>query len=149
MPRTDAASRLVRRPSRHDLVAFLAFTALIVGTYALGLALGVLTDRGLTVHPVVWEPILFPGLFLLAAPVVAVLNLRTGGTAAGSLAVGLVPGVAFGLLAGAGILLGFGPGDSPLWVLVVYFAGVGFVGALVATALSLVVERLLRSLVSQ
>ena|GEM_PF-3250391 len=146
MTQTDGGSAVARRPRRHDLYAILAYAGLLVGTYVLGLGLGSLIGHRATVHPVVWEPILFPGLFLLAPPVVAVLNLGTGGTVSGSVAVGLVPGVAFTVLAALAALLGTGTGDSPLWALVLYLAGIGLAGTLTATAVSIFVERIGRSL---
>jgi len=150
-PLVDAMGQVISggaiagRFRRRDAVAFLAYLAIVLGTYVLGLGLGVLTGEGLTVYPLVWEPVLFPGLFVYVPPLVAVVTLRAGGSIPGSIAVGAVPGVAFIVLGVVAALLGTGQGDSPLWALSLTFGAIGLAGAVLATTISIVVDRLLRS----
>lgn len=94
-----------------------------------------------------FTPILIPGLFVLAPPVVAAVNYHRGGTVIGTVAVGLVPGLAFVLRAGLAAVLGTSDtGDSPLWVLAMVHAGFGVFGALAGLAAVHVARTLQRRL---
>lgn len=131
-----------RSPTAGDGVVVAGYAALMVVTYGAGLALGTWTGQGVVVHRTIYSPILFPGLFVFAPPVIAVANLLRGGTVLGSLAVGVVPGVAFAALALVADLLGTGAGDSPLWAMVVTFGGIGLLGAAAGVATYVALSRL-------
>lgn len=118
-------------PSPGVFVPAVAYGGVILGTYLLGVALGRAARGALAVHPVVFRPILFPVLFVYAVPIAAVVTFHRTGSLLGSLAVGLVPGLAFAILGVVARIVGAaGPGDAPLWALSLAFSGIGLAGAL-------------------
>jgi len=113
-----------------------AFAGLIVATYLLGVVLGTLSHGEPTLLPVVFEPILFPILFVVMPPVLAVVNMLRGGSVPISLAIGLVPGLIFPVLGLIAMLLGLGNGDTPAWALSLVFGAIGLLGALAGTGVA-------------
>lgn len=141
---TAESRPVLRPPTVGDWLVVAGYAAVVVGTYVLGLALGVRTSDAIFLHETIYSPVLFPGLFVFAPPLVAVGNLLRGGTPIGSLLVGVVPGLAFGALALLADLLGMGAGDSPLWAMILTFGGIGFLGAAAGVASYLAVDRVAR-----
>jgi hypothetical protein len=108
------------------------FTLAIVLTVGVGVSLEALTAGDVTLPPVVYQPILFPGMFTVAPLCLAAVNTLRGGSLLCSASVGVVPGVAFLLLAWATAFLGGGStGDAPASALAVVFATVGLGHAVV------------------
>lgn len=139
---------ILRPPTTGDLLVIVGYTALIVGTVTIGVALGdPETGRPVARSVVPWSHLLL-GLLVVAPPVVAAWNCHRGGTVVGSLAVGLVPGVAFELTAILGsFLVTSPPGEgAPSWVLAVMFGAFGLVGAAAGTLCYLATDWVHRSL---
>lgn len=103
------------------------------------MSLEALTTGDVTLPSVVYQPILFPGMFTVAPLCLAAANTARGGSLLCSASFGVVPGVAFVLLAWATAFLGVGSaGDAPAVALGVVFATAGLGHALVGIALGIV-----------
>lgn len=119
-----------RGPTTGDVLVGASYAGLILGVYLLGVVAGTLATGEVTVHPFVLDPVLAPGLFLYAPPVVAAVNRRRGGSLLGTLLTGLVPGVTFALLGIVATLVGTSGGHTPLWVNAGFYATFGLLGTL-------------------
>lgn len=116
---------------RGEWLVPVGFAALILLTYAVGLLAGTITSGEPTLPPLVYSPILFPGLFTVAPIVVGAANTYRGGSLATTVVAGAAPGIAFFVLAYGSALLGVSDGgDAPAWGLALLFGGVGVAGAL-------------------
>jgi hypothetical protein len=114
------------------------YTLLIVLVVGVGVSLEALTAGEVTLPSVVYQPILFPGMFTVAPLCLAAANTVRGGSLLCSASLGVVPGVAFVLLAwGTAFLGGGSTGDAPAVALAVVFATAGLGHALAGIALGI------------
>jgi ABC-type Na+ efflux pump permease subunit len=88
---------------------------------------------------IIYQPVLFPGMFTALPFIFAVVNVFRDGSLVISVLVGVAPGLAFLLLGVGSELTGIGSGgDAPAWALAVVFSQVGLVCALVGTAVGVI-----------
>lgn len=132
-------TRLARRERRLAL----GFAALLVAASLLAVVVGWVQRGTPSVSPRVMEPLVYPVLFFYAPPALAAYNQLRGGSVAGSLLLGAVPGLTFPLLAGLATFVRTGPADSPAWALTLAFLGIGLVGAAAGTLVGRLLRRLL------
>lgn len=91
---------------------------------------------------IIYQPVLFPGMFTTLPFIFAVANVFREGSLVISVLVGVAPGLAFLLLGVGSELTGIGSsGDAPAWVLALVFSQVGFVCALAGTAVGVIARR--------
>lgn len=126
---------------RGEWLAPVGFTALILLTYVVGLAIGTVINGELTLPQVVYQPILYPGLFTVAPVVLGAANTFRGASLVSTIAVGVAPGLAFLLIVWGAELTGVSSGgDALALVLAATFAAVGIGGALFGTGVVVAVR---------
>lgn len=110
--------------------------AVFVGGFAsvvLALLLVVLLGGGRTAE--VAYDLLLPAAMFYAPPAVAAINAQRNGDLLTSVAVGVVPALSFAVVSAVRLpLSGASTAEAPIWALVLGFAVVGVVGALVGHA---------------
>lgn len=130
---TLSSPRLWSRPDERaeHWTFFVGGFAVIVIALLLVVALGDAIPGLETLARVAYDPLL-PVVFFLGPPVVSAASAYRHGGLAESTAIGVTPGVLFGVVVLADQLLtGAVTGDAPLWFVVVLFAVVGLVGSFV------------------
>ena len=118
------------------------YLLVLVCVYVGGVIVGSVANDTPTLASVVYRPLLFPGLFVIAPALIAVVAAFLGFRPLASITLGLSVGVGFTLLGVLATILGTsGNGDSQLWALSLFFAGAGLVTAAAGHVLGAIVRR--------
>lgn len=114
------------------------FLGALLAVFLAGVVLGTVERGEPTLAAVVYEPLLFPGMFVFAPSAIAAGAAFRGYPPIASLALGLSVGLGFAGLGGLSTLFGTSAnGDSPLWAMSLLFAGSGLLTAAIGHAVGL------------
>ena len=128
---------------RSEWLIPVGFTVCIVLIVGVGIAIESITTERPALLQIVYQPILFPGMFTIAPFILAATNMLRGASLLTSVSVGVAPGFAFLLLGWGSKVTGIGSsGDAPAWVLAVVFAQVGLGRALIGAGAGVVIQRI-------